>query len=128
MLAHPTGICGTHHRNSRVAVPHHDVHVLAPQDDAAPPPSIAADLTGPALTDSSGINALVLAHRHLSSPHGRLRITGARKTARHVLGQIGVDTAIDHHRGTGPGHLAHNPTRETTDGDGHPGHPGGRPP
>ncbi|MEW1905507.1 STAS domain-containing protein [Streptomyces sp. NPDC086147] len=71
--------------------------VLTTQDDAALPPMVVADLAGVTFMDSSGINAFILAHQHLTGAHGWLRIAGAQDAVQRVLGLIGVDTVIDCH-------------------------------
>ncbi|RSS42586.1 STAS domain-containing protein [Streptomyces sp. WAC08241] len=72
-------------------------HVLTPQDDATLPRRVVADLTGVSFMDSSGINAFILAHQHLTSQQGWLRIAGAQEAVQRVLHLIGVDTVIDCH-------------------------------
>ncbi|MGW9453787.1 STAS domain-containing protein [Streptomyces sp. NPDC055632] len=71
--------------------------LLTLQDDAALPRRVVADLTGVSFMDSSGINAFILAHQHLTSQQGWLRIAGAQEAVQRVLGLIGVDTVIDCH-------------------------------
>ncbi|MFF5638438.1 STAS domain-containing protein [Streptomyces sp. NPDC012825] len=69
--------------------------VLVPQDDTAAPPRVVADLEGVSFMDSSGINAFILAHQHLTAQQGWLRIAGAQEAVQRVLALIGVDTVID---------------------------------
>ncbi|MFC7795364.1 STAS domain-containing protein [Streptomyces cinereoruber] len=71
--------------------------VLVPQDDTAPPPRIVADMTGVTFMDSSGINAFLHAHQHLTAQQGWLRIAGAQEAVQRVLGLTGVDTVINCH-------------------------------
>ncbi|MFF5390307.1 STAS domain-containing protein [Streptomyces sp. NPDC013012] len=71
--------------------------VLIPQDDATVPPGVVADMTGVSFMDSSGINAFILAHQHLTAQQGWLRIAGAQEAVQRVLSLIGVDTVIDCH-------------------------------
>ncbi|MGW3561000.1 STAS domain-containing protein [Streptomyces sp. NPDC000963] len=71
--------------------------VLTPQDDTAVSPRVVADLTGVSFMDSSGINAFILAHQHLTAQQGWLRIAGAQEAVQRVLHLIGVDTVIDCH-------------------------------
>ncbi|MET9934331.1 STAS domain-containing protein, partial [Streptomyces sp. NPDC006324] len=66
--------------------------ILVPRNEAAVPLRVVADLTGVTFMDSSGINALILAHQHLTAQQGGLRITGAQEAVGCVLGLIGVDT------------------------------------
>ncbi|MEU0231179.1 MULTISPECIES: STAS domain-containing protein [unclassified Streptomyces] len=71
--------------------------ILVPRNEAAVPLRVVADLTGVTFMDSSGINALILAHQHLTAQQGGLRITGAQEAVGCVLGLIGVDTVIPCH-------------------------------
>ncbi|KOX25107.1 MULTISPECIES: STAS domain-containing protein [unclassified Streptomyces] len=70
---------------------------LIPTDNATVPPRIVADLEGVTFMDSSGINAFILAHQHLSAAHGWLRIAAPQEAVQRVLSLIGVDTVIDCH-------------------------------
>ncbi|WP_435190052.1 STAS domain-containing protein [Streptomyces sp. bgisy126] len=72
-------------------------HVLTPGDATTAAPQVVADLEGVTFMDSSGINAFVLAHQHLTAQQGWLRIAGAQEAVQRVLGLIGVDTVIDCH-------------------------------
>ncbi|MFC8193873.1 STAS domain-containing protein [Streptomyces sp. NPDC057298] len=56
-----------------------------------------ADLSGVPFMDSSGINALVLAHRTASSAQGWLRIAGAKEVLLQVLQIVGLDEVIPCH-------------------------------
>ncbi|MFE8937935.1 STAS domain-containing protein [Streptomyces sp. NPDC007872] len=71
--------------------------VLTPQDDTASPPRVVADLESVSFMDSSGINAFLLAHQHLTAQQGWLRIAGAQEAVQRVLHLIGVDTVVDCH-------------------------------
>ncbi|WP_411076475.1 STAS domain-containing protein [Streptomyces sp. cmx-4-7] len=59
--------------------------VLTHTDDTTASPRVVADLTGVTFMDSSGINAFILAHQHLTSQQGWLRIAGAQETVQGVL-------------------------------------------
>ncbi|MFE9743120.1 STAS domain-containing protein [Streptomyces sp. NPDC006477] len=72
--------------------------VLVLKDDATVPPRVVADLEGVTFMDSSGINAFILAHQHLTAAHGWLRIAGAQGAVQRVLHLTGVDTVIDCNR------------------------------
>ncbi|WP_432029892.1 STAS domain-containing protein [Streptomyces sp. 1222.5] len=60
-------------------------------------PRIVADLSGITFMDSSGINVLITAHRHVSEAQGWLRIAGAQPSVERLLQLVGVDTVISCH-------------------------------
>lgn len=63
-----------------------------PADDT--PPRTVADLTDLTFMDSSGINALIVAHRAAVDAQGRLRVAGMRPSMLRVIQIVGVDALI----------------------------------
>ncbi|MER6207448.1 STAS domain-containing protein [Streptomyces sp. NPDC001073] len=57
-------------------------------------PRTVADLTELTFMDSSGINALIAAHRAAVDAQGWLRVAGTRPSVLRVLQIVGVDTLI----------------------------------
>ncbi|MGW9451359.1 STAS domain-containing protein [Streptomyces sp. NPDC055632] len=71
---------------------------LLDQDDpSSEPPRVVADLEGVTFMDSSGINILISANRHLTEAHGWLRVAAAQQAAQRVLSLVGLDTIIGCH-------------------------------
>jgi anti-anti-sigma factor len=56
--------------------------------------SVVLDLAGVSFLDSSGLNALVAAHRHIERRHERLTIQGAGPAVRRVLELTGLDDVL----------------------------------
>lgn len=63
-----------------------------PADDT--PPRTVADLTDLTFMDSSGINALIVAHRAAVEAQGWLRVAGMRPSVLRVIQIVGVDALI----------------------------------
>ncbi|MER5472831.1 STAS domain-containing protein [Streptomyces sp. NPDC002935] len=61
-------------------------------DDA--PPRTVADLTGVTFMDSSGINALIGAHRAATDAQGWIRLAGAQQSVLRVMQLVGIDELI----------------------------------
>ena len=57
-------------------------------------PRTVADLTDLTFMDSSGINALIAAHRAAVDAQGWLRVAGTRPSVLRVLRIVGIDTLI----------------------------------
>ncbi|MET9929878.1 MULTISPECIES: STAS domain-containing protein [unclassified Streptomyces] len=67
------------------------------QGNTTVPPRVVADLEGVTFMDSSGLNALISAHRHLTEAQGWLRIAAAQEAVQRVLALVGLDTVVDCH-------------------------------
>ncbi|MCX4767316.1 STAS domain-containing protein [Streptomyces sp. NBC_01275] len=67
--------------------------VLRPAVGDAPPRTVA-DLSGLTFMDSSGINALVNAHRAAVDARGRPRVAGTRPPVLRVMELAGIDALI----------------------------------
>lgn len=61
---------------------------------AGEPTEIVVDLDAVTFLDSSGVSALVVAHRHLAGTGVRLWVTGGPDNVRKVLSLTGVDELL----------------------------------
>jgi anti-anti-sigma factor len=58
------------------------------------PPRTVVDLSGVTFMDSTGINALIAAHRAATSAHGWLRLAAPQEPVLRLLEIVGVDSVI----------------------------------
>ncbi|MGW0338134.1 STAS domain-containing protein [Streptomyces sp. NPDC003011] len=68
-------------------------YALLPPDGARPPRTVV-DLSGVTFIDSTGINALIAAHRAATTAHGWLRLAAPQEPVLHLLRLLGVDLVI----------------------------------
>ncbi|MCL7430388.1 STAS domain-containing protein [Streptomyces sp. YS415] len=68
-------------------------YALLPPDGARPPRTVV-DLSGVTFIDSTGINALIAAHRAATSAHGWLRLANPQQAVLRQLQFLGVDAVI----------------------------------
>ncbi|MFE6486230.1 STAS domain-containing protein [Streptomyces sp. NPDC057757] len=61
------------------------------------PPRTVVDLSGVTFMDSSGINALIAAHKSTHDAQGWLRIAGAQASVLRLLEIVGLDQVIGCH-------------------------------
>ncbi|MFJ4782604.1 STAS domain-containing protein [Streptomyces sp. NPDC088794] len=71
----------------------HMTKVLSPPTDAEPSRTVA-DFTRVTFMDSSGVNALIAAHRAVQDAQGWLRIAGPQPQVLRVIQLVGIDTVI----------------------------------
>lgn len=55
---------------------------------------VVADMTGTRFCDTSGIHALVMAHKRAQTDHAELRVVAGPGEVRYVLAMLGLDTVL----------------------------------